>query len=34
MEAKIALGETIVADFHSAEEAERAVEMFNARGAP
>ena len=30
MEAKIALGKSIVADFHSAEEAERAAEVFNS----
>jgi tyrosyl-tRNA synthetase len=30
MEVKIALGKSIVADFHSAEEAERAAEVFNA----
>jgi tyrosyl-tRNA synthetase len=30
MEAKIALGKSIVTDFHSAEEAERAVEVFNS----
>jgi tyrosyl-tRNA synthetase len=30
MEAKTALGKHIVADFHSAEEAERAAEVFNA----
>ena len=30
MEAKIALGKSIVADFHSAQEAERAAEVFNS----
>jgi tyrosyl-tRNA synthetase len=30
MEAKIALGKLIVADFHSAEDADRAAEVFNA----
>ena len=30
MEAKIALGKIIVADFHSAADAERAAEVFNA----
>src|SRR5689334_16282326 len=30
MEAKVALGKSVVADFHSAEDAERAVEVFNA----
>jgi tyrosyl-tRNA synthetase len=30
MEAKVALGKRIVADFHSAEDAERAAEVFNA----
>jgi tyrosyl-tRNA synthetase len=30
MEAKVALGRYIVADFHSAEAAERAAEVFNA----
>ena len=30
MEAKVALGKHIVADFHSAEDAERAAEVFNA----
>jgi tyrosyl-tRNA synthetase len=30
MEAKVALGKTVVADFHSAADAERAVEVFNA----
>jgi len=30
MEAKVALGKSIVADFHSAEDAERAAEVFNA----
>jgi tyrosyl-tRNA synthetase len=30
MEAKLALGKSIVADFHSAEAADRAVEVFNA----
>jgi len=30
MESKVALGKSVVADFHSAEAAERAVEVFNA----
>ncbi len=30
MEAKMALGKIVVADFHSADDAERAAEVFNA----